>query len=81
LKTVQNIGFFIPTSTYSEKKKNRTPNYLFLPFVCPKTYFRIGKQENKETRIFYIDFRILLPIQIQLLGIENLKKIVKVANI
>jgi hypothetical protein len=36
--------------------------------------FRIGRHENKKKHLFYFGFRILLPIQIQLLEIENLKK-------
>jgi hypothetical protein len=36
-----------------------------------KTLFRAGKHENKEKRLFFFGLRILLPIQIQLLDIEN----------
>jgi hypothetical protein len=41
--------------------------------LASKTDFRKGRHENKEKRLFYFGLRILLPIQIQLLEIENPK--------
>jgi hypothetical protein len=38
-----------------------------------KTHLRIGGHENKEKHLFYFGLRILLPIQIQWLEIENPK--------
>jgi hypothetical protein len=46
----------------------------FLLFGAPKTDFRIKRYENKEARLCYFDLRILLPIQMQLVEIENPKK-------
>jgi hypothetical protein len=45
---------------------------IFL-FCAPKTHFCIGRHENKEKCRFYFGLRILLPMQIQLLEIENPK--------
>jgi hypothetical protein len=45
----------------------------FSLFWAKKTLFRAGRHENKEKRLFYFGLRILLPIQIQLLEIENKK--------
>jgi hypothetical protein len=42
-------------------------------FWALKTRFREGRHENKEKRLFYVGLKILLPIQIQLLEIENPK--------
>jgi hypothetical protein len=42
-------------------------------FLAPKSPFRIGRRENKEKRLFYFAIIILLPIQIQLLDLENPK--------
>jgi hypothetical protein len=40
----------------------------------PKTHLRTGRHENKEKKmIFYFGFRILSPIQIQSIDIENPK--------
>jgi hypothetical protein len=41
--------------------------------VGPKTHFWALRHE-KEKRIYYVGLRIILPIQIQLLNIENPKK-------
>jgi hypothetical protein len=41
--------------------------------LARKTHFRAGRPENKKTRLFYFRLGILLPIQIQLSDIENLK--------
>jgi hypothetical protein len=38
-----------------------------------KHHFPIGRHDNKEKRLFYFGLRIRLPIQIQLLNIENPK--------
>jgi hypothetical protein len=46
-------------------------------FWAQKTHFRTSRQENKEKRLLYFGLRIILPIQIQLLDIENTKKIEK----
>jgi hypothetical protein len=46
----------------------------FSPFWALKTHFQVGRHENKVIRHFYFGLRILLPIQIQLLEIENPKK-------
>jgi hypothetical protein len=40
----------------------------------PQTHFWAGRHENKEKRLLYFGLTILLPIQIQLLDIENPKK-------
>jgi hypothetical protein len=45
----------------------------FSLFWAQKTYFRTGRHKNKENRLFYFGLRILLPIQLQLLDIENPK--------
>jgi hypothetical protein len=45
--------------------------FLFLRPL--NTHFLIGRHENKEKRLFYVDLRNLLPIQIQLLEAENPK--------
>jgi hypothetical protein len=48
------------------------PNIQNFPFFGPKkTHFGAGRHENKEKRLFYFGRSILLPIQIQLLDIEN----------
>jgi hypothetical protein len=41
----------------------------------PKSHFRIGRLDNKEKRLFYFGLMILLPIQIQVLEIENTKNL------
>jgi hypothetical protein len=38
-------------------------------------HFRAGKRKKKEKRLYYFGVRSLVPIQIQLLDIENSKKI------
>jgi hypothetical protein len=40
-------------------------------FGPKKAHFQAGRHESKEKRLFYLAFRILLPIQIQLLDFEN----------
>jgi hypothetical protein len=47
---------------------------IFALFWAPKSHLCRGRRENKEKRLFYFDLRTLLPIQIQLLDIENLIK-------
>jgi hypothetical protein len=47
----------------------------FSLFWTPKNHHRARRQENKETRFCYFVLGIRLPIQIQLLDIENTKKI------
>jgi hypothetical protein len=55
-------------------KKSCGPYFCdFSLFWASKTDFRKGRHENKEKRLFYFGLRILLPIQIQLLEIENPK--------
>jgi hypothetical protein len=44
-------------------------------FWAPKTHVQIGRQENKEKRLFYFDLRIRLPIQISLFEIKNPKNL------
>jgi hypothetical protein len=44
-----------------------------LSFLAPKSPFSKGRRENKEKRLFYFAIIILLPIQIQLLDLENPK--------
>jgi hypothetical protein len=51
-------------------KKNRLALLDFSLFWAQKTHFRA---ENKEKRLCYFGLRIPLPIQIQLLDIENTK--------
>jgi hypothetical protein len=46
----------------------------FLLFWAPKIHFCIGRNENKEKFLDYFGLRMLLPIHIQLLNIENPKK-------
>jgi hypothetical protein len=43
----------------------------FSLFWPQKIHFQEGRHENKETRLYYFGLRILLPIIIQLLEIEN----------
>jgi hypothetical protein len=38
-----------------------------------KKHFRAGRHENKENPLFYFGLRILVPIKIPLLDIENPK--------
>jgi hypothetical protein len=45
----------------------------FSLFCALKTHFRTGRHENKEKRLCYFGLRIFLPIQLQLLAIENPK--------
>jgi hypothetical protein len=45
----------------------------FFSFLSPTTYFRAGRHENKEKRLFTFGFINRLPIQIQLSDIENPK--------
>jgi hypothetical protein len=40
-------------------------------FGPKKPYFWAGRHENKEKRLFYFGLKILSPIQIQSLDIEN----------
>jgi hypothetical protein len=47
---------------------------IFSLFGPQKTHYWAGRHESKEKCIFYFGLRILLPIQIQLLDIENPKK-------
>jgi hypothetical protein len=44
-----------------------------LLFFAPKTHCRAGRHENKEKGLLYTGLRIIRPIQIQLLDIENQK--------
>jgi hypothetical protein len=62
-------------STHFMKKKKKlwTLYRDFFSFLGPKTHFRIGRHENNEKHLFYGGLRILLPIKIQLLEIENPK--------
>jgi hypothetical protein len=45
----------------------------FSLFWVQQTNFQTESHENKEKRLFYFGLRILLPIKIQLLDIENPK--------
>jgi hypothetical protein len=45
----------------------------FSLFWALQTHFRVGRNENKEKRLFYFGLIILLPIRIQLLEIESPK--------
>jgi hypothetical protein len=47
--------------------------YLVNLFLGQKSHFRTGRHAIKETHLFYIGLRIILPIQIQLLDIKNPK--------
>jgi hypothetical protein len=51
----------------------------FSLFRSLKTHFRAGRHENKEKRLFYFGLKILLPIQIQFLEIENQKILIKLS--
>jgi hypothetical protein len=46
----------------------------FSLFCAPNTHFWAGRHENKEKRTYYFGLRILLPIKIQVLDVENPKK-------
>jgi hypothetical protein len=59
---------------YLQEKNCWTLFSEFSSILGPKTHFREGRHENKEKRFFYLGFRILLLIQIQLLEIENPNK-------
>jgi hypothetical protein len=49
------------------------PLFIFI-FFGPKNFIPgAGRRENEEKRLFYFGLRILLPIQIHLLDIENPK--------
>jgi hypothetical protein len=58
-----------------KKKKTWMLVSEFFPFLDPKTHFRERIHENKEKRLLYFGVRIPLPIQIQLLDIENPKNL------
>jgi hypothetical protein len=46
----------------------------FSLFGAQKTHFQAGRHEIEEKRLFYFGLRILSPIQIKLLDMENKKK-------
>jgi hypothetical protein len=70
----KNFGLFDTHIDIFQGKKFVYPiKRILLSLFCPKTYFRAGSHENKEKHLCYYGLGNLLPIQIQLLDIENPK--------